>query len=274
MIMAEFGENLKRVREQKGITQQTLADYLYVTRQAVSRWEGGSRYPDIMTAKKMAQFLEVSLDELLSDDDMKGYVERNAILDAKGDKGLQLLLMSLAFMCSLVMAILYICNYLVQDIFVIRADAELIKYVLLTILFGYGIYTSMLDKINQKMAMVLSILYFGIFSAIAVILGFDKMGIGFLLFGVGINAVMLCISALFFAGKVIKSPVPLYIGLATVFLLGMGNLFVGMSQEIPNEILRDVILLDTFSLIGNTLVLALLAFMAHTLHKKRKLAAR
>lgn len=39
--MAEFGENLKRVREEKGITQQTLADYLYVTRQAVSRWEGG-----------------------------------------------------------------------------------------------------------------------------------------------------------------------------------------------------------------------------------------
>ena len=55
--MAEFGENLKNVREQKGYTQQTLADHLYVTRQAVSRWEGGSRYPDLMTAKKMAQFL-------------------------------------------------------------------------------------------------------------------------------------------------------------------------------------------------------------------------
>ena len=65
--MAEFGENLKNVREQKGYTQQTLADHLYVTRQAVSRWEGGSRYPDLMTAKKMAQFLEVSLDELVYD---------------------------------------------------------------------------------------------------------------------------------------------------------------------------------------------------------------
>lgn len=41
--MAEFGENLKKVREEKGITQQTLADYLYVTRQAVSRWEGGQK---------------------------------------------------------------------------------------------------------------------------------------------------------------------------------------------------------------------------------------
>ena len=81
-IMAEFGENLKRIREEKGLTQQTLADYLFVTRQAVSRWEGGSRYPDLMTAKKMSQFLEVSLDELLSDDDLKSYVEKNAILDS------------------------------------------------------------------------------------------------------------------------------------------------------------------------------------------------
>jgi transcriptional regulator with XRE-family HTH domain len=64
-VMAEFGENLKRVREEKGLTQQTLADNLFVTRQAVSRWEGGSRYPDLMTAKKMAQFLEVSLEWVL-----------------------------------------------------------------------------------------------------------------------------------------------------------------------------------------------------------------
>lgn len=96
--MAEFGENLKRVREEKGITQQTLADYLYVTRQAVSRWEGGSRYPDIMTAKKISQYLEVSLDDLLSDDDMKLYAEKSEILDTPVSKRIQIVLMALAFM--------------------------------------------------------------------------------------------------------------------------------------------------------------------------------
>lgn len=63
--MVEFGEKIKHIREEKGMTQQTLAEKLYVTRQAVSRWECGARYPDLLTAKKIAKILNVSLDELL-----------------------------------------------------------------------------------------------------------------------------------------------------------------------------------------------------------------
>lgn len=272
--MAEFGENLKRVREEKGITQQTLADYLYVTRQAVSRWEGGSRYPDIMTAKKMAQFLEVSLDDLLSDDDMKGYVERNAILDAKGHKGVQILLMSAAFMSALVMVILYLCNYLIQDMFMIRADGELIKYILLTVLFGYGICCSLSDKVNARMAMFLSVLYFGVFTVVGSFLALGQASIGYLAFAVGLNVAMLVICALFFSGKGFKRPMPLYVGLVLYFLIGGINVFMGWSQDIPDEILRDLVILDIFSILGNALVLVLLGFMAHVLDKKRKLAAR
>ena len=113
--MAEFGENLKNVREQKGYTQQTLADHLYVTRQAVSRWEGGSRYPDLMTAKKMAQFLEVSLDELLTDDDMKLYAEKNAIIENPTAKRGQLILLALAFMSMLFLSIIQLTNFYFED---------------------------------------------------------------------------------------------------------------------------------------------------------------
>lgn len=73
--MVEFGEKLKRAREEKGMTQQTLSDALYVTRQAVSRWECGA-VSRPLTAKKLSEVLEVSLDELLSGEEMKKCVEK------------------------------------------------------------------------------------------------------------------------------------------------------------------------------------------------------
>ena len=64
--MVEFCEQLRRAREAKGMTQQSLAEQLHVTRQSVSRWECGDWYPDLLTTKKISQILEVSLDDLLS----------------------------------------------------------------------------------------------------------------------------------------------------------------------------------------------------------------
>lgn len=79
--MAEFGEQLKKAREAKGMTQQTLAEQVYVTRQTVSRWEGGSRYPDLLTLRKLSAVLGVSTDELLSNDDLPELVEHSPIVE-------------------------------------------------------------------------------------------------------------------------------------------------------------------------------------------------
>ena len=77
--MVEFGEQLRRAREEKGMTQQSLAEQLYVTRQA----ECGDRYPDLLTTKKISQILEVSLDDLLSGKEMEKVVERNPVIEKK-----------------------------------------------------------------------------------------------------------------------------------------------------------------------------------------------
>lgn len=66
-----LGDNIKRLREEHSLTQQQLADKLYVSRQTVCRWESGSRCPDLIMAKKLAAELGVSLDELISDEDLK-----------------------------------------------------------------------------------------------------------------------------------------------------------------------------------------------------------
>lgn len=59
-----------KIQRRKNLTQQQLADKLYVSRQTVCRWENGSRCPDLITAKKLALELDVSMDELISDEDV------------------------------------------------------------------------------------------------------------------------------------------------------------------------------------------------------------
>ena len=68
-----LNDNIKKFREEKNLTQQQLADKLYVSRQTVCRWEKGSRCPDLITAKKLALELDVSVDELISDEDVKDF---------------------------------------------------------------------------------------------------------------------------------------------------------------------------------------------------------
>ena len=78
----EFGERLKQAREKKGMTQQTLAERLFVTRQTVSRWENGVRYPDILTVRKfVGDSGKISLDDLLSQENPKQLVERSPVLE-------------------------------------------------------------------------------------------------------------------------------------------------------------------------------------------------
>ena len=74
-----LSENIKKLREEKKFTQQQLADRLYVSRQTVCRWENGSRYPDLITAKQLATELDVSLDELISDEEVKDYQKNYGI---------------------------------------------------------------------------------------------------------------------------------------------------------------------------------------------------
>ncbi len=81
--MAEFGEQLKKAREEKGLSQQALAEQLYVTRQSISRWERGDRYPDLVTTKRIAQILELSIDEMLSEKEIPEVVEKSPVIESR-----------------------------------------------------------------------------------------------------------------------------------------------------------------------------------------------
>ena len=69
-----FGEAIKAKREQLGLTQQDLAEKLFVSRQTVCRWENGSRCPDLIMAKKISMVLGISLDEMIPGEAVQDYV--------------------------------------------------------------------------------------------------------------------------------------------------------------------------------------------------------
>lgn len=73
----EFHEKLQLLRKQKNLTQEELAQLLYVSRAAVSKWESGRGYPNIDSLKSIASFYGVSIDELLSGEEMLTIAEED-----------------------------------------------------------------------------------------------------------------------------------------------------------------------------------------------------
>ena len=72
----EFCEKLQELRKNKGITQEELAEALYVSRTAVSKWESGRGYPSIDSLKDISKFFSVSIDDLLSGDKLLSLAEK------------------------------------------------------------------------------------------------------------------------------------------------------------------------------------------------------
>ena len=66
----EFHENLQALRKQRGLTQEELAAELFVSRTAISKWESGRGYPSIDSLKAISRFFGVSIDGLLSGEEV------------------------------------------------------------------------------------------------------------------------------------------------------------------------------------------------------------
>ena len=71
----DFGTKLQQLRREKGLTQQALADALFVSRTAVSKWESGRGYPEIGSLRAIAHFFGVTVDALLSSDEILSLAE-------------------------------------------------------------------------------------------------------------------------------------------------------------------------------------------------------
>lgn len=74
--MTLFSDQLKKIRTEKSLSQEALAEQLFISRQSISKWETGDAAPDMENLIKLAEILGVSLDELVLGKQPEVRVER------------------------------------------------------------------------------------------------------------------------------------------------------------------------------------------------------
>ena len=74
----ELNKKLQELRKKKGLTQEELAEQLYVSRTAISKWESGRGYPNIDSLKAIATFFGITIDKLLSGDELLAIAEEDS----------------------------------------------------------------------------------------------------------------------------------------------------------------------------------------------------
>ena len=95
----EFHEKLQELRKKRGLTQEELAEALYVSRTAISKWESGRGYPSIDSLKEISNFFSVSIDDLLSTETVLSIAE-------KENKS------NIQSMCNLIFGVVDVCAIL------------------------------------------------------------------------------------------------------------------------------------------------------------------
>lgn len=175
----EFNEKIQELRKQKGLTQEELAEILFVSRTAISKWESGRGYPNIDSLKAIAEFFNITIDELLSSKQLLSIAEQDSMAKTQQIRDLTFGLLDLSFLLLIfiplfgqkdadyirqvsLLAIESIPIYIKMVYFSVIAFTAVFGITLLTLQnWDNGIWI----KIKSKISMLLSILSVLIFIA-------------------------------------------------------------------------------------------------------------
>ena len=174
----DFNEKLQNLRKQKGLTQEELAEALIVSRTAISKWESGRGYPNIESLKLIAKTFSVTIDVLLSGEELLDIAER----DNKKKEGIfcDLLFGIMDIFTSLLIFLPFFAekaNGAISEVSLLAllAVAPYLKTVFLCLVFAiilFGILTLALQnctniiwqKIKTKISLILNLLGVFIFT--------------------------------------------------------------------------------------------------------------
>ena len=99
----EFNEKLQELRKSRSLTQEELAEALFVSRTAISKWESGRGYPSIDSLKEISRFFSVTIDDLICSEEMISVAENEKKEFA--DKSLSLICNALDILLAILLFI-------------------------------------------------------------------------------------------------------------------------------------------------------------------------
>ena len=163
----EFCDKIKKIRTDNNLTQEQFAEKLYVSRTAVSKWESGKGYPSIDSLKYMSKLFNISIDDLLSSEEILDIAEQDKQQKIKKNNGFifgAFDLLSL-FMIILPLYVFTVNNYIYSVSLFAKNDllnyikiSYLVSYIILFIIGIIEIILSLLGKEKiQKYLNIISI---------------------------------------------------------------------------------------------------------------------
>ena len=273
--MVEFGEQLRKSREAKGMTQQSLAEQLYVTRQSVSRWECGDRYPDLLTTKKISQILEISLDDLLSGKEMTKVVERNPVIENKLANSIMIALYAFIVFSFLVTVVDIIIRFPLQSGAIDYSDIQVIVInasglILQTVFFVYGLIHAIRGTLSPiRMGIVIAAYFIAM-----CITGSDYISRGatwqLILFAVMLiipNMLGAVASFLYFISAKNNKALPILISIASIW--GIVRIILA-NYEMIRYTGQYVSMNTTLGLLLKICIYILILYQTYVLNNKRK----
>ena len=160
----EFGKKIKKLRKQKKWTQDELAQKLYISRTAVSKWECGAGYPNIDSLKDIANLFNITIDELLSTEEIIDIAKKENNSNIRKTTNL---IYGLLDIISILFIFLPIYAYKTENIIYsvslfntndISNNIKIIYIIILSILSLIGIIELILNFIDNKIQQKINII--------------------------------------------------------------------------------------------------------------------
>lgn len=127
----KIGEKLRDARNQKGLTQEEVADEIHVSRQTISNWENNRSYPDIISVILLSDLYQMSLDVLLKGDkDMIEHLNKSTDIVNSNKK---LIIMGLLNIVVFIFMIIF--NQIISENKILLASILSLSIISITIFF-------------------------------------------------------------------------------------------------------------------------------------------